>query len=65
MNIQHDANHGSLSRNHWVNRFFGLSQNYIGGSTVLWIHQHVVQHHVHTNDVTRNLNVSRYLINPS
>jgi len=51
MNIQHDANHGALSRNPIVNRIFGYTQNLIGGSAVDWIHQHVVQHHVNTNDV--------------
>jgi hypothetical protein len=29
----------------------GMSQNWIGGSAVDWIHQHVVQHHIHPNDV--------------
>ncbi len=29
----------------------GLSQNWYGGSVVSWVHQHVVQHHIHTNDV--------------
>ena len=51
LNIQHDANHGALSKNWWVNRFWGMSQNWYGGSVVSWIHQHVVQHHIHTNDV--------------
>nr|QWC69494.1 front-end desaturase 1 [Tigriopus californicus] len=51
LNVQHDANHGSLSRKPWVNRFWGLAQNWYGGSSVSWIHQHVVQHHIHTNDV--------------
>nr|AIW65591.1 delta5-desaturase 2 [Tigriopus japonicus] len=51
LNIQHDANHGALSRRSWVNRLWGLSQNWIGGSTISWIHQHVVQHHIHTNDI--------------
>eukprot|EP00094_Tigriopus_californicus_P014465 TCALIF_14052-PA protein Name:"Similar to fadB Delta(5) fatty acid desaturase B (Dictyostelium discoideum)" AED:0.05 eAED:0.05 QI:0/1/0/1/1/1/2/0/327 len=51
LNIQHDANHGALSRRPWVNRFWGLSQNWIGGSSISWIHQHVVQHHIHTNDI--------------
>ena len=32
----------------------GYSQNYIGGSAVDWIHQHDVQHHVNTNDVTHD-----------
>lgn len=51
LNIQHDANHGALSKRGWVNRTLGLSQNYIGGSALDWIHQHVVQHHINTNDV--------------
>jgi acyl-lipid (7-3)-desaturase (Delta-4 desaturase) len=51
LNIQHDANHGSISRNPMVNRILGLTQNWIGGSSVDWIHQHVVQHHIHTNDL--------------
>ena len=84
LNIQHDANHGALSKNPSINRFLGLcvymnvcvrwffafiniltiyfvirpyfvmvgmTQNYIGGSRIDWIHQHVVQHHVATNDL--------------
>lgn len=51
LNIQHDANHGAISRNGVVNRLLGLSQNWIGGSAIDWIHQHVVQHHVNCNDV--------------
>jgi len=51
LNIQHDANHGAVSRNPVINRVLGLSQNWIGGSAVDWIHQHVVQHHVNCNDV--------------
>ena len=51
LNIQHDANHGAISKNPWVNRLLGLTENWIGGSQINWIHQHVVQHHIHTNDV--------------
>ena len=51
LNIQHDANHGSISRYPLINRVLGLTQNWIGGSHLDWIHQHVVQHHVHTNDI--------------
>ena len=58
LNIQHDANHGAISRNPWVNRVFGISQNWIGGSSISWIHQHVVQHHVHTNDIHLDPDVS-------
>lgn len=51
MNIQHDANHGSLSKYAIVNRLCGLTQNWIGGSALDWIHQHDVQHHVFPNNV--------------
>lgn len=43
LNVQHDANHGSVSRYPFVNRALGLTQNWIGGSHLDWIHQHVVQ----------------------
>ena len=51
LNVHHDANHGSISRYPAVNRVLGLIQNWIGGSQVYWIHSHVVQHHIHTNDI--------------
>ena len=51
LNIQHDANHGAVSRYFWVNRILGMSQNWIGGSAIDWMHQHVVQHHIHCNEV--------------
>lgn len=51
LNVQHDANHGAMSRSGWVNTLFGLMQDYIGGSGVMWIQQHVVLHHIFTNDV--------------
>eukprot|EP01039_Chlorochromonas_danica_P006031 gene6031-6641_t len=52
MNVQHDANHGSLSPVAAINRLFGLTQNWIGGSALDWIHQHDVQHHIYPNSVT-------------
>jgi len=51
LNIQHDANHGAISNIFLVNRILGMSQNWIGGSAIDWMHQHVVQHHLHTNHV--------------
>ena len=41
-----------------VNRVLGASQNWIGGSAISWIHQHVVQHHIHTNDVHLDPDIS-------
>ena len=54
LNIQHDANHGAISRNPLINRVLGTTQNWIGGSALGWIHQHVVQHHTETNDVNHD-----------
>lgn len=54
LNIQHDANHGAISRHFWINRLFGLSQNWIGGSSIDWMHQHIVQHHIFCNDIEKD-----------
>lgn len=51
LNIQHDANHGALSRYPAVNYCLGYMQDWIGGNMVLWLQEHVVMHHLHTNDV--------------
>ena len=43
--IQHDANHGGVSDKGWVNRLWGYTQDWIGGSALLWRHHHVLMHH--------------------
>jgi fatty acid desaturase (delta-4 desaturase) len=48
--IQHDANHGAFSGNKHINQFFGLVDDLIGGSSLMWRHQHVIAHHAHPND---------------
>ena len=58
LNVQHDANHGAVSRRPWLNRLLGMSQNWIGGSAIDWIHQHVVQHHVNCNDVEHDPDIA-------
>jgi fatty acid desaturase (delta-4 desaturase) len=57
LNVQHDANHGAVSKNWVVNRFLGSFQNWLGGSAVDWIHQHVVQHHIFTNDLHHDCDI--------
>ena len=47
--IQHDANHGAVSKNGTVNFLWGLTQDWIGGSSLLWKHHHVLLHHAYTN----------------
>eukprot|EP00629_Pelagomonadales_sp_RCC1024_P006059 CAMPEP_0119270150 /NCGR_PEP_ID=MMETSP1329-20130426/7266_1 /TAXON_ID=114041 /ORGANISM="Genus nov. species nov., Strain RCC1024" /LENGTH=468 /DNA_ID=CAMNT_0007270159 /DNA_START=130 /DNA_END=1532 /DNA_ORIENTATION=+ len=51
LNVQHDANHGAMFRRGEWNIVWGLSQNWIGGSQVMWLQEHVVLHHMHTGDV--------------
>lgn len=59
--IQHDANHGSVSRKEIINRLWGYTQDWIGGSSLLWKHHHVLLHHAYTNvleydpDITTDL----------
>lgn len=48
--IQHDGNHGSFSKSPQLNKWAGMVDELIGGSTLMWRHQHVVSHHAHTND---------------
>jgi len=47
--IQHDANHGAVSRKGIINRAWGYTQDWIGGSSLLWKHHHVLLHHAYTN----------------
>jgi fatty acid desaturase (delta-4 desaturase) len=47
--IQHDANHGAVSRKEIINRLWGYTQDWIGGSSLLWKHHHVLLHHAYTN----------------
>jgi fatty acid desaturase (delta-4 desaturase) len=51
LNIQHDANHGALSKYPFVNKIFGLSQDFIGGSSIDWTVHHIVYHHPYTNQL--------------
>ncbi len=51
LNIQHDANHGALSKKPWVNKLLGTSQDFIGGSSLDWIIHHIVYHHPYTNQL--------------
>lgn len=51
LNIQHDANHGSVARkfeNVWINDLLGFGADWIGSSKWLWQQQHWT-HHAYTN----------------
>ena len=54
LNIQHDANHGAYSRNSKINEYLGYSQNYIGGSALMWMYEHIVNHHQYTNSIKKD-----------
>lgn len=49
MNVMHDANHGSFSRNRSWNRLFRMSLYLLGGYPVTWRVQHNHIHHAFTN----------------
>jgi acyl-lipid (7-3)-desaturase (Delta-4 desaturase) len=54
LNVQHDANHGSISATRpWLNRLLGMFADGIGGSQWLWTQQHWT-HHAHTNHSSKD-----------
>lgn len=56
--IQHDANHGAVSRSETINRLWGYTQDWIGGSSLLWKHHHVLLHHAYTNVIERDPDIT-------
>ena len=44
-------NAGAMFKDGLKNMAWGLSQQWIGGSQVMWLQEHVVLHHMHTGDV--------------
>lgn len=49
LNVQHDSNHGSISRKHYLNDFFGFAVAAIGGDRWMWMQNHWT-HHCYTNN---------------
>lgn len=49
MGVMHDANHGSFSKNKFVNKIFGKTADILGVSSNNWINQHNKLHHTYTN----------------
>lgn len=49
VNIMHDANHGSFSKNKRFNNIVRLVMNLLGGDASIWRLQHNVLHHTYTN----------------
>ena len=50
LTIQHCGNHGAMSKNPLVNNLMGLTDDLIGGSSLMWRYHHQVSHHIHCND---------------
>jgi len=48
--IQHDANHGAFSKHKYLNIAACFVNDLIGGSSLVWRHQHVVAHHAYPNN---------------
>ena len=49
INLCHDAIHGALSRNHYVNRFGAIMFNLLGANEDIWRITHNQMHHGYTN----------------
>jgi fatty acid desaturase (delta-4 desaturase) len=40
LTIQHCGNHGAMSPTPWVNKLLGLTDDLIGGSSLMWRYHH-------------------------
>ena len=49
MNVMHDGNHGSFSKNKWINKLMGSSIYILAGNVHNWKVQHNMLHHTYTN----------------
>lgn len=63
MCVMHDANHGSYSKNKFINQALSLTMNMIGANATSWRIQHNVLHHSYTNinDADNDLNQPFFL----
>lgn len=52
LTIQHCGNHGAMSTNPVINNLMGLTDDLVGGSSLMWRYHHQVSHHIHCNDDT-------------
>jgi len=54
LNITHDASHGAISKQPWINKFWQISADWTGNNRYMWYMQHVVRHHTYSNDEGRD-----------
>ena len=50
LTVQHCANHGAMSNSALANNLLGMTDDLIGGSSLMWRYHHQVSHHIHCND---------------
>jgi len=55
--VQHTANHGALADWPRVGFWLGMTDDLIGGSSLVWRYHHCVSHHLYTNDVGLDMDV--------
>jgi len=55
--VQHTANHGALCEWPRVSFWLGMTDDLIGGSSLVWRYHHNVSHHLYTNDVGLDMDV--------
>jgi len=58
MSVMHDANHGAYSNKAWVNYLMGHTLTMLGGSVFNWKLQHNHLHHMYTNIVHADDDIS-------
>ena len=49
LGVMHDASHRTFSGSRVLNNIANLTLTFMGGSSIVWYHDHVVSHHGHTN----------------
>ncbi len=50
LTVQHCANHGAMTNSALANNLLGMTDDLIGGSSLMWRYHHQVSHHIHCND---------------
>jgi len=50
LSIQHDASHGAVSKDANTNALLAYGADIIGNSRWIWLQQHILWHHPHTNN---------------
>jgi len=52
LTVQHCGNHGAMSTKPIINTLLGLTDDLIGGSSLMWRYHHQVSHHITCNDLS-------------